>query len=117
MSMSLNVNIHHPAVAKGPLGVYRNPQGDLVVALNDTGAYDGTVILFATDSEWQAIVEQVESFRTTERVAKAEKMWEELCPVCGDTREWCDIHPYPSEHDDEQRYPSWMEQGPGTENP
>jgi hypothetical protein len=100
--MSLNVNVHHAQVQPGELGVYRNSAGDLIVSLNSTGSYGGTVTLFLTDQEWDAIAGTVQAFRESEQRDSADRAYAEwvhetdvldteqfstiaVCEECGDT--------------------------------
>jgi hypothetical protein len=66
-SMSVNVNVHHPQVQPGELGVHRSNTGEqLVIALNDSDVYGG-VTLFLSDQEFDAIVSRVNAFRESEQ--------------------------------------------------
>jgi hypothetical protein len=92
--MSMNVNIHHAQVQPGTFGVYRNSAGELVVSLNSTQQYGGSVIMFLSDQEWNAIVERVNAFRESEQqvhesdvldIEREQYATIAVCEECGDT--------------------------------
>lgn len=65
MSMSMSMNVHHPAVAKVQL---YEEDGSWFIYLGQNG-YSNTVALFVSDAEWDAIVARVAAER--ERITDA----------------------------------------------
>ena len=67
MSMSSTINVHRPEVEAGELGVYRSESsGDLTITLASNSSL--RVTMFATDEQWDTIVDRVAEFRRGEHV-------------------------------------------------